>query len=199
MKKLIIAVLAIMLVVCISIGATLAYLFVDTTPVVNTFAYGDINITLDESKDLELKMIPGNDIAKDPKVTVLKDSEACWLFVKIDESENFDDFMTYAIADGWKLHPSGGEGSAIDTDELDSYVIYREVGATTADTPFQVLSGDKVTVKTSVLKTELNALTNDTKPTLTFTAYAVQKANVDSAAEAWTIAQNKGSDTTAAN
>ena len=188
MKKLIIAVLAIMLVVCISIGATLAYLFVKTDSVVNTFAYGDINITLKET-DQSYKMIPGNDIAKDPKVTVEAGSEACWLFVKIDESENFGGFMTYEIADGW----TQGDGTVIPAN-----VYYREVSATEDDAEFAVLKDNKVHVKEGVLKTELEALDDNTKPTLTFTAYAVQKANVADAAAAWAIAQNEGSDTTAA-
>ena len=175
MKKGLILILSIVMVVCISISATLAYLFVETTPVENTFEYGDINITLDESKDLALKMIPGNTITKDPAVTVLKDSEACWLFVKIDKSANFDDFMTYEIADGWTALPG------------ETNVYYREVPATEADTEFAVLKDNEVLVKATVLKTELNALTEGTMPTLTFTAYAVQKDNVTSVADAWKL------------
>ena len=180
MKKGLILVLAMVMVVCISISATLAYLFVDTTPVENTFEYGDINITLDESKDLALKMIPGNTITKDPAVTVLKDSEACWLFVKIDKSANFDNFMTYEIADGWTALPG------------ETNVYYREVPATEADTEFAVLKDNEVLVKATVLKTELNALTEGTMPTLTFTAYAVQKDNVTSVADAWKLVGTKG-------
>lgn len=183
MKKGLILVLAMVMVVCISISATLAYLFVDTTPVENTFEYGDINITLDESKDLDLKMIPGKDITKDPKVTVLKDSEACWLFVKIDESANFDNYMTYKIADGW----TQGDGTNVPAN-----VYYREVPATEADTEFAVLKDNEVLVKATVLKTELNALTEGTMPTLTFTAYAVQKDNVTSVADAWKLVGTKG-------
>lgn len=180
MKKGLILILSIVMVVCISISATLAYLFVETTPVENTFEYGDINITLDESKDLALKMIPGNTITKDPAVTVLKDSEACWLFVKIDKSANFDDFMTYEIADGWTALPG------------ETNVYYREVPATEADTEFAVLKDNEVLVKATVLKTELNALTEGTMPTLTFTAYAVQKDNVTSVADAWKLVGTKG-------
>ena len=180
MKKGLILILSIVMVVCISISATLAYLFVETTPVENTFEYGDINITLDESEDLDLKMIPGNTITKDPTVTVLKDSEACWLFVKIGESTNFDDFMTYEIADGWTALPG------------ETNVYYREVPATEADTEFAVLKDNKVLVKATVLKTELNALTEGTMPTLTFTAYAVQKDNVTSVADAWKLVGTKG-------
>lgn len=180
MKKGLILILSIVMVVCISISATLAYLFVETTSVENTFEYGDINITLDESEDLDLKMIPGNTITKDPKVTVKAGSEDCWLFVKIDKSANFDNFMTYEIADGWTALPG------------ETNVYYREVPATEADTEFAVLKGNEVLVKATVLKTELNALTEGTMPTLTFTAYAVQKDNVTSVADAWKLVGTKG-------
>lgn len=191
MKKGLILILSIVMVVCISISATLAYLFVETTPVENTFEYGDINITLDESEELDLKMIPGNTITKDPIVTVLKDSEACWLFVKIDKSANFDDFMTYEIADGWTALPG------------ETNVYYREVPATEANTAFAVLKDNKVLVKATVLKTDLNAFDADKNgelsdaekaalPKLTFTAYAVQKDNVTSVADAWKLVGTEG-------
>ena len=191
MKKGLILILSIVMVVCISISATLAYLFVETTPVENTFEYGDINITLDESEELDLKMIPGNTITKDPIVTVLKDSEACWLFVKIDKSANFDNFMTYEIADGWTALPG------------ETNVYYREVPATEADTEFAVLKDNEVLVKATVLKTDLNAFDADKNgelsdaekaalPKLTFTAYAVQKDNVTSVADAWKLVGTKG-------
>ena len=194
MKKGLILVLAMVMVVCISISATLAYLFVDTTPVENTFEYGDINITLDESKDLDLKMIPGKDITKDPKVTVLKNSEACWLFVMIEKSTNFDNFMEYTVATGW----TQGDGTNVPAN-----VYYREVPAMTANTEFEVLDGNKVHVKEGVLKTALNAFDKDKNgelsegekaalPKLTFTAYAVQKDNVASAADAWKLVGTKG-------
>ena len=205
MKKGLILILSIVMVVCISISATLAYLFVETTPVENTFEYGDINITLDESEDLVLKMIPGNTITKDPTVTVLKDSEACWLFVKIDESTttDFDKFMTYAIAEGWTLYNTTEAGADINTDDNDSYWIYREVGAVTEDTDFEILANNQVSVKNTVLKIDLNAFDTDKNgelseeekaalPKLTFTAYAVQKSNVADVAAASAIAQTKG-------
>ena len=138
MKKGLILVLAMVMVVCISISATLAYLFVATTPVENTFEYGDINITLDESKDLDLKMIPGKDITKDPKVTVLINSEACWLFVMIEKSTNFDNFMEYTVATGW----TQGDGTNVPAN-----VYYREVPAMTANTEVEVLDRNKVHVK----------------------------------------------------
>ena len=56
-------------------------------------------------------------------------------------------------------------------------------------TAYSVLANDQVTVRGNVTKTMLNNLTENTYPTLTFTAYACQymKNNTDSftAAEAW--------------
>ena len=135
-------------------------------------------------------MIPGSTIAKDPTVTVKADSEACWLFIKIEKENNFDKFMTFEIiegSDGWTA--------------LDGYtgVYYRAVAATASDTDFPVLKDNQVSVKNTVRKTDLTALSDTTPPTLptlTFTAYAVQKANVNSAAEAWKIAENDGAPVT---
>lgn len=172
-KKATIAVTALLLVLCFAIGGTLAWLKAQTTPVVNTFTYGDINIGLSETTGDEYKMIPGNYITKDPKVTVDANSEACWLFVKVDESNNFDDFMTYDIADDWTQLKEDAEGNVI-TD----LVYYREVNADTAKagTSYQVLEGNTVTVLDSVEKSDMEAIKNGTaaKPTLIFTAYAVQ-------------------------
>ena len=114
---------------CISsvVGGTVAWLIADTEPVVNTFTYGDINITLDETKidadgepvtDQEgnpvrmpegnvYEMVPGKTMLKDPKITVLAVNEDCWLFVKLEKSGGnvtvgestytFDDFLEYDL------------------------------------------------------------------------------------------------------
>ena len=177
MKKKVISIVAVVLVLCCAIGGTLAWLADKTDPVVNTFTVGDINIDLDESKNLDLKMVPGKTITKDPFVKVEANSEACWLCVKVEKSTNFDDFMTYAIADGWTALP-GVDG-----------VYYRQVAATTAAVTFPVLAGNTVTVKNDVTKTMLNDLTAATYPTLTFTAYAVQSDGITDVATAWAEAQ----------
>ena len=55
----------------------------------------------------------------------------------------------------------------------------------TADTDFYVLNGNKVTVSNSLTKEDI---ANITQPKLTFTAYAVQKDGMDTAAAAWAAA-----------
>lgn len=169
--KMMFMILAVVLIVGISVGGTLAWLTDTTGPVTNTFTVGDININLKETTT-NYKMVPGNTIAKDPKVTVLKDSEACWLFVKIEESTNLDDFITYDVADVWTALP-GVAG-----------VYYREVAASDKDQVFSVLTGDQVTVKDSVTKA-LMQQAKASAPTLTFTAAAIQKDNTGTVAEAY--------------
>ena len=187
--------LSLVVLMCSMVGGTLAWLIAKTDSVVNTFTYGDINITLEEtdtnrdsddnSKTNSYEMIPGNTIEKDPKVTVGANSEDAWLFVKLDKSANFDTFMSYEMADGWT--------------ELDSVnypgVYYREVSKATADDTFQIIKDDKVTVKGEVTKEQLNALNADgasNYPTLTVTAYAVQRdgdiSEIDTALKAWALA-----------
>lgn len=182
-KKTLIAITAVVLVLFCTVGATLAWLVATTGPVTNTFTYGDINITLAETTGTSYKMIPGGTISKDPKVTVKANSEACWLFVKVTESANFDDFMTYAIADGWtQLMDNSTSAKAVEG------VYYREVAASTADQPFAVLKDDKVSVIATVTKVDFEELTttNGTDyPTLTFKAYAIQKEGFTTAYAAW--------------
>ncbi len=171
-KKILVACLCVALAVLTIAGTTLAYLTATTESVTNTFTVGNIDITLAETKT-DFKMVPGSTIAKDPKVTVKAGSEDCWLFVKVEKSTNLDRFIAYTIDSGWTAL-SGVNG-----------VYYREVSAAATDTNFSVLAGDQVTVNTTVTKPMMDALTQSTYPTLTFTAYAVQKAGFDTATAAW--------------
>lgn len=165
----------------VSVGGTLAWLTDKTDSVVNTFTVGDINIDLTETTT-SYKIVPGVDIEKDPKVTVEANSEACYLFVKIEEANwptaaetDGTRKVEYAIAAGWTALGDDYPG-----------VYYRTVAASTAAQDFEVLLNNKVTVRDTLTKTEANEIT--VRPTLTFTAYAVQQAEVASAAAAWAIA-----------
>lgn len=176
--KTFVAMLALVLVIGCAVGGTVAWLTAKTESVVNTFTYGDINITLGETTGDAYKIIPGVDISKDPKVTVKKDSEACWLFVEVKEEGTFvANKVTYSIADGW----TKGDGTNIPAN-----VYYRAVAAVTADTDFAVLEGNKITVSEDLTKSDIQSIT--VQPKLTFTAYAVQRDGIDTAATAWTKA-----------
>ena len=160
-----------------AVGGTAAWLAAKSEPIASTFTFGDINITLTETDPQEqpIKIIPGVDIPKDLKVTVQANSVDCWLFVKVVETGTFvENKVTYFIDDGW----TKGDGSQIPTN-----VYYREVNTATDDSVFSVLMGDKITVSNELTKADIE---NITGPTLTFTAYAVQREGIDTAADAWT-------------
>lgn len=177
-------VLALALIVGVAGGATFAWLTAKTDPVVNTFTYGDINITLAENTGSDYKIIPGVDIRKDPKVTVEAGSEACWLFVKVDEEnwptltyvdgENTVRKVNYGIADGWMK----GDGTSIPAN-----VYYREVAANDANQEFPVLKDNKITVSNTLTKIDIKGLS--ATPKLSITAYAIQKDGMTDAAAAW--------------
>lgn len=159
-----------------AVGGTAAWLAAKSDPIASTFTFGDINITLTETDHQEqIKIIPGVDIPKDLKVTVQADSVDCWLFVKVKETGTFvPGKVTYAIADGW----TQGDGSPIPEN-----VYYRQVNGATTDSVFSVLAGDKITVSETLTKEDIQNITDE--PTLTFTAYAVQKEGINTAADAW--------------
>ena len=80
--------------------------------------------------------------------------------------------MSYEIADGW---------TAL---EGENGVYYRQVGSVTADTSFEVIKGNKITVSSDLTKENIPTA----NPTLKITAYAVQKENIPDAATAWKAA-----------
>lgn len=181
-KKTLIMLLSLVLVIGVAVGGTVAWLVATSNEVTNTFTYGNININLAETTGNDYKIIPGVDIGKNPKVTVKSGSEACYLFVEVNE-ENWPTFtnedgtkkVSYAIADGWtQLEGHAG-------------VYYCEVAATDADVDFYVLKDNRVTVSDKLTKTEIDSIT--TQPKLTFKAYAVQQAEVANVAAAWAIAK----------
>ena len=202
--KIVTILLALALLVCCGIGGTVAWLMDSTEAVTNTFTIGDINLTLVESPydaadnsygepaenvNNSYPLIPGNTYNKNPKVTVLANSEDCYLFVRMEKIGNPDTYLTfsfkndYAETEKWTLVPR----------ETDVY--YRVVTKNTSDQSWDLLVADNngytVTVKQNIVKKGSASNTNDIEmptatPQLVFTAYAVQKANL-SLAEAWAL------------
>lgn len=105
-KKVLLLVLCAVLLVGASVAGTLAYL-TDTQDVTNTFTVGNVHIKLDEAVvnsatgeagtgrtedgNQNLHLIPGKPVVKDPTVTVLKGSEACYVRMKV----------TVDVSKGW--------------------------------------------------------------------------------------------------
>lgn len=175
-KKGLAMVLALVLLAVCAVSGTLAWLTAKSDTVVNTFTTSDIKVELTETNET-YKMVPGYDIHKDPKAKVLAGSEECFLFVKLEKSQNFDTFLTYEMAEGWTLVPS------------ETNVYFRKVLTADIGTAYSVLKGDQVTVRGEVTKAMMDGLTTETLPKLTVTAYASQlhkNATTEfTAAEAW--------------
>ena len=171
-KKSFVMVLALVLVFAVAVGGVVAWLTDKTGSVVNTFTVGDISIELDETTGANYKVIPGTTIDKNPKVTVKANSEACYLFVKVEKA-NWNDNLTYTIENknGWISYKTEG----------DTTYYYQQVDATGAEaTVIPVLDGNVVNVSTELAKGEITA-----EPTLTFTAAAVQQEKIDTVDDAF--------------
>lgn len=205
-KKALVPVLSVALVLCFAAGATIAWLKDQTKEVKNTFTVGDIDIAMSETVNGELKntddtnsaitndnykIVPGATLSKDPAVIVKSGSEACWLFIKVDESDNLRNFITYTMSDVWTALDGETGVYYYNGTDLDESL--------TTDKTYYVLKDSKVYVKSSVTKEELNAIdtaSDAAYPTLAFTAYAVQKEHLEkdgvsvmTAAEAWALAK----------
>ncbi len=161
------------------------------------------------------KMVPGWTIPKDPWVTVKGGSEDCWVFIKVEEEGGnipitdgeypmpimctFDNFIAYEIDKANWTPLIDDQNQAVPG----VYVTTGPVNDITKDRNIKILDEGKhifdgveytwdkqeVLTKPDVTKEMMNAITNDTKPTLTFTAYASQywKNNTENftAYEAW--------------
>lgn len=117
-KKILALLLCAVLLVGATVAGTVAYL-TDKDDVTNTFTVGNVQIKLDEAVvdketgkatvpaertevgNTSVRMIPGRTIDKDPTVTVLKDSEDCYVRVKVtvDLSKSWN--PEAAKAAGW--------------------------------------------------------------------------------------------------
>lgn len=102
-KKLVITVVALSLALVCVIGGTLAFLVATSNTVTNTFTYGQIELKLwEEGKSNETgkaytNVVPGQELLKDPVVTVLQGSEKCYVYVLIDNQ--LGDAASYNIAE----------------------------------------------------------------------------------------------------
>lgn len=200
-KTWLIMMVAFILVLCGVAGTTLAWLKAETTPVVNTFSPSNIEVQLKETTGTEYKMVPGCVVDKDPKAWVTAESEDCYLFIKVEKSENFDAYIDYQIDTQWNVLQNHSEIYYICIDSADA-----KGTDTTGSSKYNILgegnkeydgvtyqwADNQVLVKPTVTKQMMDALGAD-KPTLDFTAYAVQlyKDNINrfTPEEAWKMVQ----------
>lgn len=205
MRKIMLALFSAMLLVCVTVGATVAYL-TSTDEVVNTFTVGNVQIKLDEAKanpDGTLvanadrvkansyKLLPGHTYNKDPMVTVLKGSESCYvkMTVTFSNADALDAiFAPNGGADMTKIF--NGYDSAnwtykgnTETANTRTYEFwYKEaVAAPTADVALDALF-DSITVPDFIDNDQLATIAG---MTITVNAYAIQADGFANAEAAW--------------
>ena len=212
-RKILVSIAAVALVAAISIGGTLAWLTDKTENVVNTFTVGNVNIKLDET-DIKNptgdrtqdgnkyeELMPGYTYTKDPMVTILPNSEACYVRMKVTV-KNIDklkaafpgsDYYSNGIFllekfvnntwDSTKWIPYGYEQSTDGKDGTYEFRYYQKVDATGTEekaleklfTEFK-LPGEMTGTQLDNLKTvEIHV-----------TAEAIQADNFNNADAAWT-------------
>ena len=122
--------------------------------------------------------MPGEVVAKDPTVFVASMSEDNWLFVRLEKSFHFDDYITFSVADGWT--------------ELEGYpgIYYRAVDKSHELQSFEILKDHQVKVRETVTKAMLEEISvTGVYPTLVVTAYAMQREDdieaISTALSAW--------------
>lgn len=179
-------ILAIVALVSVTVGGTLAWLTDTADEVTNTFTPSDIDITLTEKAGVvngkwEHQMVPGVKYDKDPTVAVVDATTNIdiYLFVKFEENDAAKNYLTYTStlteANDWKQVSEG------------SNVWYRVVEDDAEIQSWELLEGNKVTVKDTVKKDDMAKAAG---AELAYTAYAVQYVGFENdVAGAWAAAQ----------
>lgn len=180
-------ILAIVALVSVTVGGTLAWLTDTAAEVTNTFTPSDIDITLTEEAGVvngkwNQQMIPGVTYPKDPTVAVVDATTNIdvYLFVKFEENDAAKTYLTYTSTltednSGWTLVPG------------ETNVWYRVVEDDAETQSWELLKDNKVTVKDTVTKDTMKAAAG---AELTYTAYAVQYVGFeDDVSGAWAAAQ----------
>lgn len=209
-NRILLTALAALLLVVVAVGGTVAWLTDRSEQITNTFTTAGIDIELKETNkpdgtvvedgvsDWSAQLIPGEKYAKNPVVSVLKETDVdIWLFVKYDEN-NINPEGKAALSytstlsetdSGWTQGTGKGDGG----NGLPTDVWYRTVEANTIATAtkgtccdlevlhWHLLKDDMVSIVDEITKDQIA----DGSGTMTWTAYAIQKTGFDSAAQAW--------------
>ena len=176
-------ILAVVLIVGISVGGTLAWLTATTGPVTNTFTVGDINITLDETTPANYKIVPGGESAKDPTITVLKGSENCYVYVTVENNV----VLNGTVVATPNINTNTTNWSVVRTNGNKTLYRYKDVVETNATNDQILPVFTKVSYSDTITKDNIAALTNTT---IVINGFAHQSENTnqnvaDAAAIAW--------------
>lgn len=190
MKAVALLLVVILLIGC-TIGSTIAYLIATPQSVTNTFVAGKIGeLTLTENKGqsttgmTDIKIIPGVDITKDPKLTYTpatdNDIGSVYIFIEVSGGEwsyndgNFvtDEGMSWSVDPYWTW--------------LKGKVFYRLVESEDINSVIDqaIISGNTIVVPNTITENTIDDAA--AHAALVFTAHAIQAEGVGDVAAAWT-------------
>lgn len=167
-KKNLLAIIGVVLVLAITVSATLAYLQDASGPVRNEFSKNEVTVALAETTGTNYNIIPGTSQSKDPKVSGTATLPA-YVFVKVKDETN--GLVTYAIDSEWTALPGVPN------------VYYREADGSGSYGDWSVLDGDTVSYAVSITNEQIEAVSGAVA--LTFDAYAIQKEGFSGPDAAW--------------
>lgn len=197
-KKVLLLVLCAALLVGASVAGTVAYLTDKDNEVTNTFTIGDIEITLKEydvdpqsglkksplaevDKLEKLELVPGREIQKHPFVTVVANSEPCYLFVKVVNGlEAYEDKTADGNTIAAQLDANGWESLT----GVANVYYYETVIPTSNDAQVKPLfTSVKIAKNADAVSGWADIATNGN---IVINAYAIQSEGFADAAAAWT-------------
>ncbi len=136
----------------------------------------------DRTNGNEYKLMPGHEYSKDPIVRVTKDSEACYVFVKV-----VDDIAAIEVNDAdtpnvaTQIKDNGW--TALEGVDGVKNVYYKSVSADDAKNGVNLEVFNGFAIIDTITNTDLAKYNGKT---ITVTAYAVQADGMTDAADAWT-------------
>ena len=218
-KKLGTALASLALVGAIGVGATLAFLSDETDTLTNTFVVGNgINIILDETDITNptgpriqtggnnyVDLQPGKEQVKDPMTTVLKGSNTCYVFMKLEGADEFEgtdvdnddlgDFEIIGMSNDWtKIRDL--EGTTNTTSKKNGYYVYKDTVNTLEAEDDMELAKLFTHIKMSndvetIIDKKVDPAGNSTMPEIKITSYAIQAETFDNDTDALTALLNQ--------
>ncbi len=165
-------ILCISLLLCLTVGSTSTGAWLYHEPTAEVVTLTGHNLVLNISNVAGDALIPGNSYTVKPYVTIPTSTTInCYAFVKVSGSSTY---FTYTVDTGiWTQY----------SDNTAYY--YKEISASSSSQSFDILTGDKVTIPTSVTLSNASA-----DRSMTVTACAVQRVGGITLAQAYTAANS---------
>ena len=191
-KKVVTFTVAMVLLLGVTLGVTLAVLMDDTETLTNVFVAGDIgDLTLAETTGPQYTVVPGETSAKDPAVTFVSSNVPAYIYVLIPDGwnvsgqnvtmdltvgeETITGAISFDVASDWM--PVTGATNL--------FYIASETFDADADNTIGFISGNTVSYSEELTQEFLENYQNTNVAELPLTAYAVQQAPYNDPLAAW--------------